>query len=345
MTKINYKKTTKVFFLLSLIIFSFACHKQTKKTLILGAYTAPREAFGEINELFRKYWKQRTGEDIDIQESYLGSGAQSRAVVEGFAADVVALSLETDIDRIVKAGLITHPWQIGPSGGILTHSIVAFAVRKGNPQKIHDWADLNQSGVQILTPNPKTSGGAQWNILAPFGAVIRGKVLGFSADPEGGKKYLEIFLSKVIAMDKGARESLLTFEKGLGNVALSYENEILEGSTKSVNYPYEMVIPTSTILIESPVALVDKNVEAHGNRQLAETYIDFLFSADAQRVFAKHGYRPVHPKIAEEYSKIFQPVKDLFTIKDFGGWATAGPEFFGDKGIYTLVSEKVQQKK
>ncbi len=335
----------KIILFLPLIFMVVACRSQAQKTLILGAYTAPREAFREINEKFKRQWKEARKEEIDIQESYLASGAQSRAVVDGFPADVVVLSLETDVDRIAKAGLITQPWRKGPSGGILTHSIVALAVRQGNPKKIQDWADLLQPGLQVLTPNPKTSGGAQWNILAAFGAALRGKVQGFAANGEDAEKFLERLLSQVMAMDKGARESILTFEKGLGDVAISYENEILVGQEKGLGYPYEMVVPTATILIESPVAVVDKNVEKHHNRQLAESYVDYLFSEGAQKIFAQYGFRPVHPKVQKEFSGKFAEVKDLFTIRDFGGWELAAKEFFGEQGIFNLVLEKIQKEK
>ncbi|MCC6272320.1 MAG: sulfate ABC transporter substrate-binding protein [Deltaproteobacteria bacterium] len=310
------------------------------RTLTLGAYTTPREAFREIHRDFKALWKQRNDEEIEIRESYLGSGAQSRAVVDGFPADVVVLSLEPDVERIVKAGLITHPWREVSQGGILTRSLVAFAVRAGNPKGIRDWADLARPDVEVLSPNPRTSGGAMWNILAAYGAAERGRVAGFPAGSEGGAAYLAALLKRVIAMDKGARESILTFEKGLGDVALSYENEIKVGAAQSLGYPYEMVLPNSTILIENPVALVDKNIERHGNRALAEVYRDYLFSPAAQRVFAKWGFRPVNPETQREMAKEFRDPSDLFTIAAFGGWAKVVPEFFGKEGLFMRLSEQ-----
>lgn len=310
------------------------------RTLTLGAYTTPREAFREIHRDFKKLWRERHGEAIEIRESYLGSGAQSRAVVDGFPADVVVLSLEPDVERIVKAGLITHPWREAPNAGILTRSLVAFAVRAGNPKGIRDWADLARPDVEVLSPNPRTSGGAMWNILAAYGAAERGHVAGFPAGSEGGAAYLAALLKRVIAMDKGARESILTFEKGLGDVALSYENEIKVGAAQSLGYPYELVLPVSTILIENPVALVDKNIERHGNRALAEAYRDYLFSPAAQRVFAKWGFRPVNPEAQRETAKEFRDPSDLFTIAAFGGWAKAVPEFFGKAGLFVRLSER-----
>ena len=201
---------------------------QRPATLILGAYTTPREAYGKLIPIFQQQWKEKTGQDIAFEESYLGSGAQSRAIVEGFEADVAALSLEADINRIEKAGLITHDWKDNPTKGMVSDSIVVFAVRQGNPKGIKDWADLAKPGVQILTPNPKTSGGAMWNILALYGAAMRGFVEGVPAnDDAAATEFLTAVFNNVTVMDKGARESITNFEKGVGDVAITYENEVL----------------------------------------------------------------------------------------------------------------------
>ena len=216
-------------------------------TLTLGAYTTPREAYAKLIPVFKQQWKQQTGQDLTFQESYQGSGAQSRAIVEGFEADIAALSLEADIDRIAKAGLITHDWKSGPYKGMVSDSVVAFAVRQGNPKGIHDWADLAKPGLQILTPNPKTSGGAQWNILALYGAAKRGAVAGVPKDDDAAATaFLKAVLKNVTVMDKGARESITNFEKGVGDVAITYENEVLVGRQNGQDY--ELVIPRSTIL-------------------------------------------------------------------------------------------------
>jgi len=314
-----------------------------QQRLVLGAYTAPREAFREINERFEAEWERKTGQSLQIQESYLSSGAQSRAVVDGFEADVVALSLDSDLDRLVQAGLIRHPWREGPHGGYLTESLVAFAVRPGNPKGIRDWSDLLRPGLKVLTPNPKTSGGAQWNVLAAYGAVLRGKVAGFSSDPQGAQEFLTRLLSQVVAMGKGARESILTFERGLGDAALSYENEIQQG--QATGQKYERIIPTSTIRIQNPVALVDRNVDRHGNREVAEAYMSYLWSPEAQTIFAKHGFRSVLPQIMAEFSDRFPQVTDLFTIDFFGGWAKVHEAFFGEKGIFVEASEAAQNRR
>src|SRR6266496_6356797 len=280
--------------------------------LTLGAYTTPREAYGEVIPLFQKYWKEKTGQTVTFEESYQGSGAQSRAVVEGFEADVVALSLEADITRIEKAGLITHDWRTEPHGGMVSTSVVAFAVRQGNPKNIKDWADLAQPGVQILTPNPKTSGGAMWNILALYGAAQRGKVAGYTGDDAGAQKFLLDVLKNVTVMDKGARESITNFEKGVGDVAITYENEVLVGQQGGQDY--ELVIPRSTILIENPVALIDKYVDQHGNRKAVEAFVAFLFTKEAQEIFAQYGLRSVDEEVAKATAAQYPPVEDLFKI-------------------------------
>jgi sulfate transport system substrate-binding protein len=310
--------------------------------LSLGAYTTPREAYGKLIPIFAAQWKQKTGQEVTFEESYLGSGAQSRAIVEGFEADVTALSLQADIDRIVKAGLITHDWQAGSNKGMVSDSIVAFAVRPGNPKNIHDWADLAQPGLEVLTPNPKTSGGAMWNILALYGAARRGQVTGVAkGDETAATEFLKAVLKNVTVMDKGARESITNFEKGVGDVAITYENEVLVGQQKGQTY--ELIIPSSTILIENPVAMVDTYVDKHGTREVAEAFVNFLFTKEAQEVFAQYGLRSIDMEVAQATASQYPAVQDLFTIQDFGGWAAATPQFFGDDGIYTQVIATVQQ--
>lgn len=308
--------------------------------LTLGAYTTPREAYGEVIPLFQKYWKDKTGQTVTFEESYQGSGAQSRAVVEGFEADIVALSLEADVTRIEKAGLITHDWRSEPFGGMVSTSVVAFAVREGNPKNVKDWADLTQANLEILTPNPKTSGGAMWNILGLYGAAKRGKVAGYIADDEGAQKFLLDVLNNVTVMDKGARESITNFEKGIGDVAITYENEVLVGRQAGINY--ELVLPTSTIRIDNPVAVVDTYVDKHGTREVAEAFVDFLFTKEAQEIFAKYGLRSPDQEVAKATADQYPPIQDLFTIDEFGGWDEATPTFFGEAGIFYNVFGQVQ---
>ena len=310
-------------------------------TLTLGAYTTPREAFAELIPLFQQRWKQQTGQQVDFEESYQGSGAQSRAVVEGFEADVVALSLEADVTRIADAGLITHDWKSVGSNGMMSDSLVAFAVRAGNPLGIHDWADLAKPGVQVLTPNPATSGGAMWNILALYGAALRGQVAGVPADdPAAAKDFLKAVLANVTVMDKSARESIATFEQGIGDVAITYENEVLVG--RQAGNDYELVLPSSSILIENPVAVVDADVDKHGTREVAKAFVEFLFTPEAQQVFAKYGLRSVDADVAAATAEQYPAVADLFTINYFGGWAQVRADIFGETGVFTQAIQEVQ---
>jgi sulfate/thiosulfate-binding protein len=302
--------------------------------LVLGAYTTPREAYGKLTPLFADAWKAEKGRAIAFETSYLGSGAQSRAIIEGFEADVAALSLDPDIDRIAKAGLIKSDWRAGPTKGMVSRSIVAFAVRKGNPKGIKDWADLGRPGVEVLTPNPRTSGGAMWNVLALLGAGRRAKV--------DDVDLLKRVLRNVQVMDKGARESITSFEKGVGDVAITYENEVLVGRAKGRDY--DLVIPRATILIENPIAVVDAYAERHGTRAAAEAFVAFLLSKEAQRVFADHGLRSVDAEVAKETADRFPAVADLFTIEAFGGWSKAVDEVFGETGIYSKAIAEVHGK-
>ncbi|MEW6125770.1 MAG: sulfate ABC transporter substrate-binding protein [Acidobacteriota bacterium] len=313
-----------------------------KVTLILGAYTTPREAYGKaILPAFKKYWQEKTGQDVEFQESYQGSGAQSRAIIGGFEADITALSLEGDVDKISEAGLITHDWKAQPHRGMVSTSIVVIAVRQGNPKGIKDWADLAQAGLNVLTPDPKTSGGAQWNINAIYGAALRGFAGTPKDDKAAAQELLKNIFRNVSIMDKGARESITTFEKGVGDAAITYENEVLVG--RKAGQTYEYVTPRSTILIENPVALIDKHVDKHGVREVAEAFVNFLWSQDAQRAYAEYGLRPVDLKISEEVKKNFPPVDDLWRIDYLGGWKRVTEEIYGAQGVYTKVIEELQK--
>ncbi|RPJ21531.1 MAG: sulfate ABC transporter substrate-binding protein [Chloroflexi bacterium] len=342
---------TLIISLLLIALFTTGCSSGSQATteanasgdevkLTLAAYTTPREAYAEIIPLFQASWKEKTGQTVTVEESYQGSGAQSRAVVEGFEADVVALSLEADVIRIEDAGLITHDWRSKPFGGIVSTSAVAFAVREGNPRNIQDWADLAQPDLEILTPNPKTSGGAMWNILGLYGAAQRGHVEGYTADDAGAQDFLLKVLQNVTVMDKSARDSIVNFEKGIGEVAITYENEVLVG--RQAGQTYELVLPSSTIQIDNPIAVVDTYVEKHGTREVAEAFVDFMFTPEAQQIFAKHGLRSPDPEVAKATAEQYPPIEDLFTIEHFGGWKEATPAFFGDTGIFYKVLAEVQ---
>lgn len=288
-------------------------------SLTLGGYTTPREAYGAILPVFRDQWAKPHHVDLSFRESYLGSGAQARAIVGGFEADVAALSLEPDIEVIKKAGLISHDWKTGPYAGVVTRSVVVIGVREGNPKHIKDWDDLARADLNVLTPNVRTSGGARWNIAAIWGAAIRGKTSAKANDPAAATKLLSAILHNVKNMDAGARESLLQFERGVGDAIITYENEILVGKQKGQKYDY--VIPRSTILIENPVAIVDRYVDKHHAREASEALVAFLISPEAQRIYAQNGLRPVLEDIAKETADKYPTPEDLFTIRDLGDWA------------------------
>jgi sulfate transport system substrate-binding protein len=286
--------------------------------LILAAYTTPREAYRELIPIFQQQWKEQTGQTVTFEESYQGSGAQSRAVAEGFEADIVALSLEADIIRLEDAGLIIHDWRSKPFGGMVSTSVVALAVREGNPK----------------------NGGAMWNILGLYGAAQRGHVAGYTTDDAGARDFLLSVLQNVTVMDKSARDSIVTFEKGIGDVAITYENEVLVG--QQAGQTYELVLPSSTIQIDNPIAVVDTYVDKHGTREVAEAFLAFLFTPEAQQIFAKHGLRSPDPEVAKATAEQYPPIEDLFTIDHFGGWKEATPAFFGDTGVFYEVRAEVQ---
>lgn len=326
-------------------------------TLTLVGYAVPREAYGDIIPAFQAKWLAETGQQVNILESYAASGSQSRAVAGGFEADIVGLSIEPDVTRLVDAGLITHDWKDNAAKGIVTDSLVVLAVRPGNPKGITDWAGLAQDGVEVITPDPATSGGAQWNILGAYGAARRGNVEGFEATDAGAEAFLTKLITNVAAFDKDGRESFLTFERGVGDVAITYENEVYAGLQK--NGEYDIVYPSSTLLIENPVALVDVYVDKHGTREVAQAFIDFLWSTEAQTIFAEHGFRPVNEEVAALYNVnvengippetstspvplLYPPVADQFTIEEFEGWAAARKTFFGDEGTITAIITSIR---
>ncbi len=301
------------------------------QSLTLGAYTTPREAYSEILPAFRKQWAVG-GRDVVFKESYLGSGAQARAIVSGFEADVAALSLEPDLATIKKAGLITSDWKNAPHAGVVTQSIVVIGVRPGNPKGIHDWDDLAKPGLDVLTPNVRTSGGARWNVAAIYGAALRGHTSAKAGDDAAATKLLGAILHNVKNMDAGGRESLLNFERGVGDAIITYENEILVGQQKGQKY--ELIVPKSTILIENPVAVVDGYADKHGSRELANAFVAFLGTAGAQRIYSRYGLRPVLPEIAAEVAAHYPTPPDLFNVRELGDWAGLQKSVFDPGASY-----------
>jgi len=300
-------------------------------TLVLAAYTVPKEAYErEIIPAFQRHWQKKTGRAVVVQQSYEASGAQSRAVVGGFEADVVALSLEGDVDRVAEAGLITHDWHARPWGGFITRSVVVIGTRPDNPRRIRGWADLAQPEVEVLYPNPKTSGGAMWCVNAIWGAGLGLGGAAGGADTAAAFALLKGVQARVKVMDKSGRESVTTFERGIGDALVTYENEVLLRGMQGRPIPF--VIPDATILIENPVALVDRNADRHGARELAEEFVRFLHGDEAQRAFARYGFRPASPAIMEEVAVRYPTPARLFTIADLGGWARVREELYGDHG-------------
>ena len=293
--------------------------------ITLVAYSTPREAYAKLVPAFND---TRAGRGTSFEQSYGSSGEQARAIVAGLKADVAALSLEPDIITLVKAGLVDEGWKSNKYGGIVTRSVVVFAVRDGNPKKIRDWEDLIKPGVQVVTPNVQTSGGAKWNIMAAYGAIRKkGKTHAQAV------AYLRNLYRHIVSQDKSAREALQTFLAGRGDVLLAYENEAIFAKSKGQELPY--VIPKATIRIENPIAVV----KTSRNKDTARAFLNFLRTPRAQRIFAENGYRPVVPSAARGFSFPVRPL--LFTIKYVGGWAKVDSRFFNSRsGIVTQIQRQ-----
>ena len=305
------------------------------QTLLNVSYDPTRELYVAINTAFIKQWQAKTGKTVQIRQSHGGSGAQARAVSDGVEADVVTLALAYDIDAVQKAGLISDPgWQKRlPQNSAPYTSTIVFLVRKGNPKGIKDWSDLVKPGIRVITPNPKTSGGARWNYLA---AWEYGKRSGGGTDAKGREFVAQLF-KNVPVLDSGARGATTTFvQRGIGDVLLAWENEaylaVGEGRGQ-----VEIVVPSLSILAEPPVAVVDKVVDKKGTRAAAEAYLQFLYSPEGQEIAARHHYRPRDAKIAAKYAGTFAQVK-LFTIDEaFGGWQNAQKAHFADGGTFDQI--------
>lgn len=321
--------------------------------LLNVSYDPTREFYLEFNKAFADEWKSKSGEAVTIRQSHGGAGKQARAVIDGLEADVVTLALAYDIDAIAKrAGLIAPNWQSRlPHNSSPYSSTIVFLVRKGNPKGIKDWDDLLKPGVEIITPNPKTSGGARWNYLAAWGYVLQ-KELGDLKklhDPSAraqveqanqkAREFITQLFKRVPVLDSGARGSTTTFvQRGIGDVFLSWENEAFLAVEQLGKDKLEIVVPSVSILAEPPVALVDKVVDKHGTRKVAEAYLQFLYSPTGQRLAAKHYYRPIEPKHADAADRARFPDVKLFTIDEvFGGWSKAQPAHFDDGGVFDQI--------
>jgi sulfate/thiosulfate transport system substrate-binding protein len=314
---------------------SEAASKQPVK-LTLVSYAVTKKAYEQIIPKFVANWKAKTGQDVTFEQSYGGSGSQTRAVIDGLEADVVQLALAGDIKKIEKAGLIQSGWEKeSPNDAIVTHSVAALVTRPGKP-KVEKWSSLGDGTLKVITANPKTSGGAKWNFLALWGSVTQ----------TGGTEaqaltFTENVLKKVPVLPKDSRESSDVFYKqGQGDVLINYENEVLLAKQQGDTQPF--TVPTdANISIDAPVAVVDTNVDKHGTRKVAEAFTQYLFTPEAQREYAKVGFRPVEATVLKEFNTQFPKVKRLFTVKDFGGWSSIDTQFFKDGAVFDQLQAKV----
>ncbi|CAG9180748.1 sulfate ABC transporter substrate-binding protein [Cupriavidus respiraculi] len=311
-------------------------------TLLNVSYDPTRELYVDVNAAFAKAWKAAGGDNVTIRQSHGGSGKQARSVIDGLQADVVTLALGYDIDAIAQKGLLNADWQKRlPHNASPYTSTIVFLVRKGNPKGIKDWNDLARQGVQVITPNPKTSGGARWNYLAAWGYALR--------QPGGSEAKAKDFVGQVLknvpVLDSGARGATTTFvERGIGDVLVAWENEAILAVKELGPDKFDIVVPSISILAEPPVAVVDKVVDKKGTRKAAEAYLKFLYSDEGQEIAAKNYYRPISEKIAAKYASAFPKVR-LFTIDEaFGGWQKAQVAHFADGGTFDQIYQPGRSK-
>ncbi|WP_323955704.1 sulfate ABC transporter substrate-binding protein [Aeromonas caviae] len=322
----------------ALTVFSLLALGQVQAAevrLLNVSYDPTRELFQEYNSAFAKEWKAKTGDDVVVSQSHGGSGKQARAVVDGLEADVVSLALAYDVDAVAKAGLTASDWEgrLANNASPYTSTIV-FLVRKGNPKQIKDWGDLVRKDVAIITPNPKTSGGARWNYLAAWGYALKK-----SGTEEGAKQFVSDLFKNVKVLDSGARGATTSFiERGLGDVLLAWENEaLLVLNQPGTSDKFELVVPSVSILAEPPVAVVDKVAKKHGTEAVSKAYLEYLYSDEGQRIIAKYHYRPSNPAILKETAAQF-PNLTLFTVKDLeGDWDKAQKKHFAQGGSFDQI--------
>jgi sulfate/thiosulfate-binding protein len=313
-------------------------------SLLNVSYDPTRELYAEFNDAFAKHWKDTTGGTVIVEQSHGGSGKQAQSVIDGLSADVVTLALEGDINAIAeKSGLLNADWRGEFANNSTPYtSTIVFLVRKGNPKSILDWGDLIKDGVEVITPNPKTSGGARWNYLAAWAYANKA----FGGDEAKNADYIKQLFGHVPVLDTGARGSTVTFaQKELGDVLLAWENEGYLVLDEFGADNFDIVYPPTSILAEPPVAIVDKNAEAHGTADLAKAYLDYLYSPEGQAIAARNHYRPSNPDSVTDQALVAAfPKIELISIDDplFGGWKTAQPKHFGDGGIFDQVYTPAQ---
>lgn len=312
---------------------AYAAEKEV--TLLNVSYDPTRELYKSVNEAFAKKWLEQTGQTVKFNQSHGGSGKQARAIIDGLDADVATLALGFDVDSLAaKGGLISKNWQAKlPNNSAPYTSTIVFVVPKGNPKNIKDWDDLVKPGVSIITPNPKTSGGARWNYLAAWAFGQRK----FENDEDKIKEFLNLLFKNVTVLDTGARGSTTTFaERGIGDVFISWENEAYLILNDLAPGKFEIVMPSISILAEPPVTVVDKIAKKHGTEKVAKAYLDFLYTEEAQEIIAKNYYRPRLESVAQKYADKFTKV-ELVTIDDFGGWTKAQQTHFADGGTFDKI--------
>ncbi len=306
--------------------------------LLNVSYDPTRELYQDINRAFAARWKQKTGDTVAINQSHGGSGKQARAVIDGLEADVVTLALAYDVDALFeRARLVPPDWQRRlPNNSCPFTSTIVFLVRKGNPKGIKDWEDLTKPGVSVITPNPKTSGGARWNYLAAWAFALKK----WSNEDAKAREFVAKLLKNVPVLDSGARGATVTFvERGLGDVLLSWENEAFLAVNELGKDRFEIVVPDLSILAEPPVAVVDKVADRRGTRFLAEEYLKFLYSEEGQEIAARHHFRPSLKSAADRHAKTFPVLKLIAVDKVFGGWARAQKTHFSDGGVFDQIYE------
>lgn len=307
--------------------------------LLNVSYDPTRELYKDVNARFARRWQASTKQQVDIRQSHGGAGKQARSVIDGLPADVVTLALAYDIDEIANRKLLAANWQRRlPNNSAPYYSTIVFLVRKGNPKKINDWNDLIRPGVKVITPNPKTSGGARWNYLAAWG-YARQKL----GTPAKAREFMTRLFRNVPVLDSGARGSTTTFvQRGQGDVLLAWENEAFLAVNELGRGKFDIVVPSVSVLAEPTVAVVDKVVDKKGTRKVAEAYLKYLYTPEAQELIAKHYYRPRNAQVAAKYKSRFPNVK-LFTINNFGGWKQAQANHFNDGGLFDQIFEAAKR--
>lgn len=306
--------------------------------LLNVSYDPTRELYEQYNLLFTKHWKQKTGQDVIIKQSHGGSGKQARSVIEGLQADVVTLALAYDIDMIAdKSKLLPTNWQEKlPHASSPYTSTIVFLVKKGNPKHIRDWDDLIKNGVQVITPNPKTSGGARWNYLAAYGYALKK----YGNNEGKATEFVKKLYANVPILDTGARGATTTFaQRGIGDVLLAWENEAYLAQKEMGKDKFDIVVPSISILAQPPVAVVDKNANKKGTLNVAREYVNYLYSKEAQVIIAKNFYRPSNPEVAAQFAGFF-PKTQFLNIADFGGWKVAQKKHFDDDGIFDQITKR-----